>query len=136
LEQLGLQWRNHLGGARPTHLPKWLLMRVLAYRIQAVAHGDLEKSALRSISATGDEEPSSAGPHPFALRFATTRDGAKLQPRRPAGARMGRPRREGDGARERLCLERLDLSKPVASRQGDHRRELERAPLLRTEGGG
>jgi hypothetical protein len=29
--QLRLQWRNHLGGAAPTHLPRWLLLRVLAY---------------------------------------------------------------------------------------------------------
>jgi hypothetical protein len=23
--QLGLQWRNHLGGTAPAHLPRWLL---------------------------------------------------------------------------------------------------------------
>ena len=33
LDQLRLQWRNHLGGIAPAHLPGWLLMRVLAYRI-------------------------------------------------------------------------------------------------------
>ena len=37
LDQLRLQWRNHLGGIAPAHLPGWLLMRVLAYRIQATA---------------------------------------------------------------------------------------------------
>ena len=26
------QWRAHLGGEAPAHLPRWLLMRVLAYR--------------------------------------------------------------------------------------------------------
>ena len=30
---LCLQWRNHLGGTPPSHLPRWLLMRILAYRI-------------------------------------------------------------------------------------------------------
>src|SRR5271166_3303320 len=35
LDQLRLQWRNQLGGIAPAHLPGWLLMRVLAYRIQA-----------------------------------------------------------------------------------------------------
>jgi hypothetical protein len=97
LEQLGLQWRNHLGGAPPAHLPRWLLMRVLAYRIQAVAFGDLNKAALQSISATGDEAASSAGPHPFALRRATTRDGAKLKP----GALLAR---EWDGRVERVMV--------------------------------
>src|SRR5271166_5298860 len=33
--QLLLQWRNHLGGTPPAHLPSWLLTRVLAYRLQA-----------------------------------------------------------------------------------------------------
>ena len=97
LEQLGLQWRNHLGGPPPAHLPKRLLMRVLAYRIQAVAFGDLDKSTLRSISATGDEGPSSAGSHPFALRLASTRDGAKLNP----GALLAR---EWDGRVERVMV--------------------------------
>ena len=36
---LCLQWRNHLGGTPPAHLPRWLLMKILAYRIQAAAFG-------------------------------------------------------------------------------------------------
>ena len=56
-DQLRLQWRNHLGGVAPAHLPNWLIMRVLAYRIQASAHGDLAApaapSAVESIE-TGD----------------------------------------------------------------------------------
>jgi len=46
--QLLLQWRNHLGGTPPAHLPSWLLTRVLAYRLQAAAFGDLEPGLLRS----------------------------------------------------------------------------------------
>jgi hypothetical protein len=38
-DQVRLQWRNHLGGSPPAHLPGWLIMRVLAYRIQAAALG-------------------------------------------------------------------------------------------------
>jgi hypothetical protein len=38
-DQVILQWRNHLGGTPPAHLPKWLLLRLLAYRLQAVAFG-------------------------------------------------------------------------------------------------
>jgi hypothetical protein len=39
---LCLQWRNHLGGTPPAHLPRWLLMKILAYRLQAAAFGGLE----------------------------------------------------------------------------------------------
>jgi hypothetical protein len=48
-DQLRLQWRNHLGGIAPAHLPGWLLARLLAYRIQAAAFGDLEAF----VAATG-----------------------------------------------------------------------------------
>ena len=43
-DALRLQWRNHLGGTAPAHLPRWLLLRILAYRKQAVALGDLDKA--------------------------------------------------------------------------------------------
>ena len=54
-DQLRLQWRNHLGGVAPAHLPGWLLLRVLAYRIQAAAFGDLDRA-----TSTGTK-PSSRG---------------------------------------------------------------------------
>ena len=44
---LRLRWRNHLGGTPPAHLPRWLLLRVLAYQIQAAALGGLDKATLR-----------------------------------------------------------------------------------------
>ena len=34
LNGLRRQWRAHLGGEAAAHLPRWLLMRVLAYRPQ------------------------------------------------------------------------------------------------------
>ena len=49
VDQLRLHWRNHVGGVAPAHLPGWLLMRVLAYRIQAVAFGDLDRAILRRL---------------------------------------------------------------------------------------
>ncbi len=48
-DPLRLQWRNHLGGTAPAHLPRWLLLRILAYRMQAVALGDLDKATLRIL---------------------------------------------------------------------------------------
>jgi hypothetical protein len=46
---LGLQWRTHLGGTPPAHLPRWLLMKILAYRLQAAAFGGLDKETLRVL---------------------------------------------------------------------------------------
>jgi hypothetical protein len=39
LAGLRLQWRNVFGGSAPAHLPKPLLVRILAYRLQADAFG-------------------------------------------------------------------------------------------------
>jgi hypothetical protein len=76
--QLRLQWRNHLGGTPPAHLRRWLLMRVLAHRIQAKALGELDKATLRIIRApAGDGEDN--GGRPFALRDPATRDGVRLK---------------------------------------------------------
>jgi hypothetical protein len=75
--QLHLRWRNHLGGTVPAHLPRWLLMRVLAHRLQAAAYGDLDKATLRRIrrSASRDGETML-----FAPREPATREGVKLKP--------------------------------------------------------
>ena len=48
LDGLRRQWRAHLGGEAP-HLPRWLLLRVLAYRLQSEAFGDLDKSIRRNL---------------------------------------------------------------------------------------
>ena len=75
--QLRLQWRNHLGGAAPTHLPRWLLLRVLAYRLQAAALGDLDNASLRVIRASQGGAIDFAA-RPFNNRKPTTRDGIGL----------------------------------------------------------
>jgi hypothetical protein len=46
---LQLQWRNHLGGTPPAHLPRWLLLRVLAYQFQVAALGGHDKATLRVL---------------------------------------------------------------------------------------
>ena len=50
LNGLRRQWRAHLGGETPAHLPRWLLMKVLAYRLQADAFGGLDKSVRRILA--------------------------------------------------------------------------------------
>jgi Protein of unknown function (DUF2924) len=78
MEGLRRQWRNHLDGEAPTHLPRWLLLKVLGYRLQIAAFGDLERSVRRLLrdEADGEEGPPTA---PFDRRGAHTRDGIALR---------------------------------------------------------
>lgn len=94
--QLCLQWRNHLGGTPPAHLPRWLLARVLAQRLQGAALGDLDKATLRMLRrAKGDGDDSIHWP--FASREAATKHGVNLK----AGALLIR---EWNGAVQRVMV--------------------------------
>ena len=102
-EQLRLQWRNHLGGTPPAHLPRWLLARVLAQRIQIAALGDIGKAARRAIREAngagdcgGGNKNRSISP-PFVARDPATRDGVTLRP----GAILVR---EWNGALQRVMV--------------------------------
>src|SRR3984957_19937188 len=79
LEGLRRQWRNHLGGEAPAHLPRWLFVKVLGHRLQVAAFGDLDKSVRRLLrdEADGGRSQSTA---PFDRRDAQTRDGIALRP--------------------------------------------------------
>ena len=77
--QLRLQWRNHLGGTAPAHLPRWLLLKILAYRVQAAALGDLDKATVRSICVSRGDAIDLGG-SPFTKRKPRTRDGIGLNP--------------------------------------------------------
>jgi hypothetical protein len=52
---LRARWRSLTGRAAPSHLPKTLLLRVLAYRVQAAALGDLDKPTIRLLNRIADE---------------------------------------------------------------------------------
>src|SRR6202140_4761422 len=56
VEGLRRQWRNHLGGEAPAHLPRWLLLKVLGHRLQVAAFGDLDKSVRRLLRDEADGE--------------------------------------------------------------------------------
>jgi hypothetical protein len=75
LNGLRRRWRAHLGGEAPAHLPRWLLLRVLAYRLQSNAFGDLDKSIRRNLRS---EMRDGAGV-PFDRRAPQTRQGAALK---------------------------------------------------------
>ncbi len=97
VDQLRFLWRNHLGGIPPAHLPGWLLVRVLAYRIQAAAFGDLDRAILRRLRETRDEALQSGNARPFAARGPTTREGVGLK----SGAMLVR---EWNGRLERVMI--------------------------------
>src|SRR5271165_748866 len=93
LDGLRRQWRAHLGGEAPAHLPRWLLIRVLAYRLQSDAFGDLDKSIRRNLRSEKDD---GAGV-PFDRRAPQTRQGIALK----AGALLVR---EWKGRLERVMI--------------------------------
>jgi hypothetical protein len=97
LNGLRRQWRAHLDGEPPVHLPRWLLMRVLAYRMQADAFGGLDKSIQRTLRS--DKHQGAA--MPFDRRAPQTRDGVGLKvgalPRRCNVGRRAMKDRSGKG---------------------------------------
>ena len=97
VDQLRLQWRNQLGGLAPAHLPRWLLARVLAFRMQAAALGDIDKATLRRLRPSTDDGIASDGARPFETRGPTTRKGVGLK----AGALLVR---EWQGQPERVMI--------------------------------
>ena len=86
-------WRAHLGGEPPLHLERWLLVRVLAYRLQADTFGGLDKSIQRTLRSGNDEERVA----PFDRRAPQTRGGAGLK----AGGLLVR---EWQGKLERVMI--------------------------------
>ena len=94
---LCLQWRNHLGGIPPAHLPRWLLLRILAYRVQVGALGGLDKETLRILRQPKGQTLESPDGRPFEARVPTTREGASLR----VGALLAR---EWNGNLERVMV--------------------------------
>ena len=76
LNGLRRQWRAHLGSKAPAHLSRWLLMRVLAYRLQSDAFGDRDKS-IRRILRSGKEDGAGA---PFDRRAPQAPNGPAISP--------------------------------------------------------
>jgi hypothetical protein len=94
---LRLQWRNHLGGTPPAQVPRWLLLRLLAYRIQAATLGGLDKETLRVLRRPKGQTVHSLDGRPFEPRIPATREGAALT----AGALLTR---EWNGKLERVMV--------------------------------
>ena len=130
---LCLQWRKQLGGTPPAHLPRWLLMKILAYRIQATAFGGLDKARC----ASGASRRARGSDHRTCI---PSKRGLRINGKGPAEGR-GSPA-SGIGRIERVMI--LDKgfawngeiggsSSQVAA--GDDRHKLERPSLLRLANG-
>ena len=93
IEGLRRQWRNHLGGEAPTHLPRWLFLSVLGHRLQTAALGDIDKATRWMIQGEGERGARA----PFDRRDPQTREGVRLK----AGALLAR---EWQGKLERVMV--------------------------------
>ena len=128
LDALRARWRSQTGRAAPSHLPKNLLLRVLAYRAQAAVFGDLDKATARLLDRIADE----------------ARSGKRVEV--PVPDRVGlRPGtllvREWEGVSHRVMVmaegfawNGVHLSEPLQGGPRDHRHALERPALLRPAG--
>lgn len=125
LDMAGLRrrWRRLFGNPAPAQLPRSLLHRILAYRVQADALGDLDRDTARELRRMAEEG-----------REAEVMPLPELRPVKPGTLLV----REWKGTLQRvmvlgegLCLERGHLSQPHRRGPGHHGIELERAPLLR-----
>jgi hypothetical protein len=61
LTGLRLQWRNVFGGTASLHLPKPLLARIIAYRLQADALGDLPDAVRQTLEGFGAQSTAPSG---------------------------------------------------------------------------
>jgi len=57
LDTLRRRWRRLAGRPAPEHLPKQLLIRLVAYRIQAAAFGDLDGESIKLLRRIAEQCP-------------------------------------------------------------------------------
>lgn len=67
---LQTRWRNVFRRRSPPHLPRHLLFRILAYRLQADRLGDLDAESQRLLDGTGT--PEEAGKRAVEVKQLTT----------------------------------------------------------------
>jgi hypothetical protein len=56
IAELRSRWHNVFGRRPPAHLPRHLLFRILAYRLQADRLGDLDNTSRRLLDSSGSPE--------------------------------------------------------------------------------
>jgi hypothetical protein len=76
--ELRIRWQNSFGGLPPRQLPRHLLFRVLAYRLQADQLGDLDGESQRLLDRTGSPEDAGQRAVDLGRRNAELRPGTVL----------------------------------------------------------
>jgi hypothetical protein len=61
LEALRRRWRALTGRTAPEHLPRHILVRLLAYRIQADAFGDLDGKSIKTLRQIAEQRAKGGG---------------------------------------------------------------------------
>lgn len=82
LDGPGLQqrWRQVFGRAAPPGLSPALLHRALAYRLQALALGDLDRETIRGLDRLGQERRSQGAPVEATARRRAGGQGGRMLP--------------------------------------------------------
>jgi hypothetical protein len=68
LSALRLRWRNETGRTAPAHLPKYLLLRMLAYRMQANVYGDLDAATVKVLDRIARQKKREAADRSAGIR--------------------------------------------------------------------
>jgi hypothetical protein len=76
--ELRIQWQNVFGRPPPPRLPRHLLFRLLAYRLQANQLGDLDSESQRLLDRTGSPEDAGQRAVDLSRRNAELRPGTVL----------------------------------------------------------
>jgi len=58
LKGLRVRWRNVFGKPAPEHLTRYLLFRIIAYRLQADRLGDLDAKTIKVLEQAAGQQPS------------------------------------------------------------------------------
>src|SRR5215471_2039844 len=75
---LRARWHTVFGRRAPPHLPRHLLFRILAYRLQADRLGDLDKASRRLLDGSGSPEKAGQNAAYLVRPIADVRPGTRL----------------------------------------------------------
>ena len=120
------RWHTVFGRPPPPHLPRHLLFRTLAYRLQVDHWGDLDGESRGLLDRSGS--PEKAGQRAVDLSRCT----AEIRPGTILSREWSGQMQQVAVLAEGFAWERQHLSEPVAGCHRHHRHPLERTAVLRS----